>query len=358
MARWTTYTLEPKSGVGFHFGLRGLEQEDSAPHCPSDTLFAALISTLAELEGPDGASAFTAPFERGDPPFLLTSVLPRVGDLPLFPRPHARIGLTPQPGQRKLLKRLRYVSPHIFRCILDGQPMDQYTSGQGIFLHDGQIWIASREIQQLPKEWHGLSQERLREQKVWYTAAVDRVTVDRTSSASTVYRIGRTVYAPGCGLWLGVQWLGGLNPDTQERLETLLIHLGDRGLGGERSVGYGQFTLGRLSPPPDLPEARPDGPVITLSRYLPHATELPQALQGEASYRLVTVPGWFNAPGRRAQRRRQVRMLTEGAVFQPVGPGPWGHMADVRPVGWDAHPIWRYGYACPVGIQPQEVRYA
>ena len=90
MAPWTMYRLKPKPGAGFHFGLRGLEQEDSAPHCPSDTLFAALVATLADLEGPEGVEAFAAPFKDGQPPFLLSSVFPRAGDLPLLPLPHVR----------------------------------------------------------------------------------------------------------------------------------------------------------------------------------------------------------------------------------------------------------------------------
>ena len=352
MTQWTTYRLKPKPGAGFHFGQRGLEQEDSALHCSSDTLFAALVSTLADLKGLDTVTAFTDPFERGRPPFLLTSVFPRVGDLPLSPLPYTRIELTPQPGRRKLLKRLRYVSPVIFRHILARQPMDEYADGKGTFLHDGKVWIASEELERLPKDW---DRNRLKEQKVWLSTAVDRVTVDRVTSASSVYRIGRTVYAPGCGLWLGIQWPNDPDPDVRAQLETLLVHLGDRGLGGERSVGYGQFTLEQQPLPLDLPETMPDGPALTLSRYLPQRAELPAALRGVASYRLVAVPGWLNAPGHKAQRRRQVRMLAEGAVFQLVGPGPWGRLANVRPTGWDGHSIWRYGYACPVGVQPQEV---
>jgi len=357
MAHWTIYRLEPKPGAGFHFGLRGLEQEDSAPHCPSDTLFAALVATLADLEGDAGVRAFTAPFQNGQPPFLLTSAFPCAGDLPLLPFPFIKVKLTEKRGQRKLLKRLRYVSPVIFRRILDRQSLDAYAGGgnenedrRGLFLQGGQVWIAAEETERLPQAWRELTPERLREQKMWQSKPVDRVTVDRVASASSIYRIGRTVYAPGCGLWFGVQWPSGPDSAAQEQLETLLYHLGDRGLGGERSVGYGQFTWEQATAF-DLPERAPDGPALTLSRYLPRQEELPAVLQGDASYRLAAVAGWLNAPGHKAQRRRQVRMLAEGSVFQTSGAGPWGRLADARPNGWDDHPIWRYGYACPVGVK-------
>jgi CRISPR-associated protein Csm4 len=361
MAQWTTYRLNPRPGVGFHFGLRGLGEEKSGSHCPSDTFFSALITMLAEVEGSKAVDEFAAPFRDGHPPFLLTSIFPRAGDLPLFPMPFVRVNLTEKPGQRKLLKRLRYVSPLILRRILNGESMDAYTNddGQGAFLQSGKIWIAVEEIEKLPKDWN---RDRLHEQKVWASESVDRVTVDRITSSSTIYRTGRTVYAPGCSLWLGVRWPGGPVPELQAQLEMLLMHLGDAGIGGERSVGYGQFTPNMAPLALDLPEATPNGPTLTLSRYLPKENELPEALRGEhAAYRLVTVPGWLSAPGRKSQRRRQVRMLVEGAVFQPVGSGPWGRLADARPVGWEGHPIWRYGYACPVGVpasggvRPQEV---
>jgi CRISPR-associated protein Csm4 len=357
MAQWTLYRLEPKPGAGFHFGLRGLEGEESAAHCPSDTLFAALVTVLGEVAGADGLASFVNAFAGETPPFLFTSAFPRAGDLPLLPLPFLPIALTPQPGQRKLLKRLRYVSPAIFRRIIAGQPLDEYAGTRGAFLNDGQVWIAAEEMVHLPVPWQKLAPDRLREQPVWRTAVVDRVTVDRTSSASAVYRIGRTVYAPGCGLWVGVRWPGAPDPAAQEQWETLLAHLGDRGLGGKRSVGYGQFASAPLPTALDLPEATAGRPALTLSRYLPAPQELPAALQGAAAYRLEAVAGWLNAPGHKAQRRKQVRMLAEGSVFQPVGAGPWGRLADVRPVGWNAHPVWRYGYACPVGV-PQEARDA
>lgn len=382
MARWTFYHLEPKPGAGFHFGLRGLEQEDSASHCPSDTLFAALVATLADLDGDAGVRAFTKPFEGGAPSFLLTSLFPRVGSLSLFPLPFVRPNLAEQRGRRKLFKKLRYVSPAIFSRIISRQSLDEYADGEdgrGFFLQGGQVWIAADEIDALPDAWCELTpddikkrknwrawfsdkkgRQWLREQKVWDSKPVDRVTVDRASSTPSVFRIGRTVYAPGCGLWFGVQWPDAPDAGAQQQLELLLSHLGDRGLGGERSVGYGQFKWHKLSTSPlDLPERASGDLALSLSRYLPRPEELPAALQGEASYRLSPVVGWLNAPGHKAQRRKQVRMLAEGSVFQPVGAGPWGRLANVSPQVWDNHPIWRYGYACPVGIiRPQEVNDA
>ncbi len=374
MAQWTFYRLKPKPGAGFHFGLRGLGQEDSAPHCSSDTLFSALVVAQAILDGEQGVREFVAPFENGSPPFLLTSAFPFAGKLPLLPFPHLRLTFPQGEGQRrqrKLLKKLRYVSPAIFRRILAREPLAEHLGEKGVFLQDGQVWLSAEEITALPEEWRALKgvpkhvrrdwrewvlsdkigREWLRRCRVWGNAPVDRVTVDRVSSTSSVYRVGRTVYAPGCGLWFGLQWPHGVDDSVRARLETLLYLLGDQGLGGERTVGYGQFTWEQAAFSLNLPPARSGDLALTLARYLPHRDELPAALQGaEVAYRLVAVAGWFSPPGAPDRRRRQVRFLAVGSVFRLVGAGPWGRLADVRPLTWTKHPVWRYGYACPVGL--------
>ncbi len=351
MTFWTFYRLDPKAGAGFHFGQRGLEGESSAEFCPSDTLFGALVATLADLDGREAVRAFVAPFREGEPPFLLTSLFPRAGDLPLLPLPRLRIELTPEPGQRKLLKRLRYVSPRLFGAILRGEEMDAYAGEErGRFLQKGRVWLSADEQPRLPQAWRDLSFDALREQKLWQADAVDRVTIDRASSASAVYRVGRTAYAPECGLWLGARWPRGVDVPARDQLKELLHHLGDRGLGGERSVGYGQFELGETPPELTLPET--NGPLaLSLSRYLPAGDELPGVLGEGASYGLVGVIGWLGSAHGPARRRRSVRMLTEGSILRAGGQnGPLGRLVDLKPVGWEQHPVWRYGYACTVGV--------
>jgi CRISPR-associated protein Csm4 len=375
MTTWTSYRIAPKAGGGFHFGRQGLEQEHSAPSCASDTLVAALVATQADLAGEAGVADLIAPEDADWPPFTLTSAFPRAGSLPLLPAPFLKAPIELEPRQRKLLKRLQFVSPAIFRRWIHNERLEAYAdanAGKGRFLQDGKVWIATEEIADLPDAWAAVPKTVakqwkdwrewvaceddgaawLRAQKVWQARPVDRVTVDRITAASAVYRIGRTVYAPGCGLWFAVRWPGAPDAALRTRLETALTHLGDRGLGGERSVGYGQFTWKALDRDLDLPDPEPDGPALTLARYLPRQAALPDALRSpDAAYRLDAVGGWLGTPQGPARRRRQVHLLTEGSVFHPTDAGPWGRVVDVRPENWTAHPIWRWGYACPVGVQ-------
>jgi CRISPR-associated protein Csm4 len=195
-----------------------------------------------------------------------------------------------------------------------------------------------------------------------------RVTVDRLTNSSGIFYMGRLHFQTDCGFWFGLQWnqpdrlIEPWQQTVQQAVHQAFDLLADVGLGGERSAGYGHFAW----EPNDvfsLPDARPDRPFVTLSRYHPRPEELPQALRGErTAYRLVSIGGWLQAPGVKAQRRRRLLMIEEGSIVQAVGQPPWGDVQDVRPSYEDPdfpaptnndefpHPIWRYGLACPVGF--------
>ncbi|MFC1960708.1 type III-A CRISPR-associated RAMP protein Csm4, partial [Chloroflexota bacterium] len=218
----------------------------------------------------------------------------------------------------------------------------------GVLLQDGKIWLTQDEINLLPKGWQTLNPAVLAHKMIWKSQSVPRVAVDRVSSQSNIYHIGRTVFAEGCGLW----FLADVEQES-DRLEFLLEHLADQGIGGERTAGYGAFTWSEVAPP-DLPT--PDGSqrVLTLARYNPTPQELAAGVLGEeASYELVDVGGWLGTPTGRAQRRKRVRMIEAGSVLvanQPLT----GRLVDVCPEydqpGAPGHPVYRSGIALTVGV--------
>ncbi len=349
MAR-IAYRLKQSPGGGFHLGREGLDQEVSAETFPSDSLFGALCVTLLELEGAQAVEQF-----KEHPP-RLSSAFPYAGDLLLFPMPRLRIvsRQPAQPGMTKTLKRLQYVSPDILAQLLSGAQMDAWLpqidgKAQGLLLQDGKVWISRREIQQLPSDWQKLDDETLAQKAIWKTQRVPRVAVDRVTNSSQIYHVGRTTFAPDCGLWL----LAEVDSQQQRLLDALLLHLGDRGLGGERSAGYGSFEVESIAVP-RLPDVAGAPRAMTLSRYNPTREELQAGVLGEtASYELVDVGGWLASPDGPAQRRRRVRMIEAGSVLQHVTEIV-GRIVDVRPQyeqdGAPAHPVWRSGIALIVGV--------
>ncbi len=374
MVDLTVYRLEFKGGI--HLGVRGVNLEESAVTLPSDTLFAALVDTFRRAGGaPD---AFVAPFPRSSlgrdvapdapAPFRLTSTFPFAGGVRFLPMPvplQRIVSPDELKKRRKAIKRVAFVSEVLFREILDGKVMDDRLFPEpatdapagGVALQNGRFWLAAEELDKLPPDFRVREARALHHRRVFAEDQVPRVSIDRVSQASDIFHAGRVCFAQGCGLWFGVDWRRPELPLAGERFERIferLWHiLQDDGLGGERSAGYGAFTLHdgqRLS----LPEARAGEPMVLLSRYHPRAAELPAALDTPAAYRLVTVGGWLSSPERPMERRRQLRMLEAGSVVRAVGEAPWGDVVDVRPTYEAAdfpHPVWRYGMALGAAIR-------
>lgn len=352
------YKLIPRPRSGFHLGREGLDQEVSVETFPSDSLFAALIAALVQIEGAEYVDTFASAWpqagESVDPPFRVSSLFPFAGELLLFPMPRLRVNLQDvmQPGMSKQLKHLEYVSPAILNRLLIDQAMDSWLSvskadAKGVLLQDGKVWIDSQEVALLPESWRNLSREALSLADLWQVGRTPRVTIDRQSNSSTIFHVGRTEFADDCGLWM-------LADVTQggDLLDELLDYLADQGIGGERSSGHGAFTK-TVVQAPSLPAVNSTSRVMTLSRYNPTLSELTAGVLGEgASYELVDVGGWLGSPGWPAQRRKRVRMIEAGSVLVAAVPIT-GQLVDVRPEYETAtfgHPVYRSGIALPVGV--------
>lgn len=366
----TLYQLQPPPGGGFHFGEEGLELEESSLSFPSDSLFAALVATIAEQEGKTAADEFvghfvpTHPNWTGQPPFRLTSVFPYVGSLPLFPLPQLLIPVkdtTLLP--RKFAKKVQFVSPGILGRLCRGVTLDDCLPGgkNGRFLQEQAVWLTTEEQAHLPGKWAKLPAENLQEQAVWQKGGVPRVTLDRITNISTVFQVGRVVLNSGCGWWLGVQYH---DATWQDRVKMLLHHLGHRGIGGDRTNGYGAFTLLAENNLTFLlpSDATNNSHHLLLSRFYPRPTETLALRDDQANYRLVPVSGWLAAPGVQPLRRKRVHLIAEGSVLGTVAGGLQGDLADVTPdaallpegVRPPAHRIYRYGYALTTPVTLKE----
>jgi CRISPR-associated protein Csm4 len=382
------YHLTPEGP--FHVGQRGVGLEETGVHLPSDTLFAAMVAAYAEAGFPP--ADLTQPFEtapaRGKPPFLLTSALPRAGQVRFYPTlPLSWLNLSGpvRDSRLKELKRIQFVSETIFEKMVNGEALDDYLppadeaaihdKDRGIYLQGRSLWLTAPEADKLPEQMRRSPSTRpsaprpllkgkqlyqaLRHQAVWQTGKTPRVTVDRLRNASNIFHIGRLVFSPDCGWWFGLSWQMD-DPPLQQAVKRALELLSDTGLGGERAAGYGRFTYQQAEVMTWNRPAAGDY-FVTLSRFHPRPEELPAMLQGaETAYKLVTVAGWLNsnqADGQsKAQRRRRLWLLAEGSIVAATGNGPWGDLTDVRPKYESSgtqftHAIWRYGFAFPVALK-------
>lgn len=334
-------------GNGFHFGRHGLGQEETAVSMTSDSLFAALIASLARQAGAEAVEQFCAPFLNGKPPFVLTSSFPLAGAVRFFPAP-LRITGKPAEGVRsKDLKKVKYVSQALFLRLLAGENLSElYSSLPGMM--GKKILYLPEEKSNLPPAIHSETYP------IWAVEQRPRVALGRSVQNSNIYFTGRVAFAADCGLWFGIHWLTN-DSSLRQQVSQLLAALADAGLGAERSSGFGACTI-QPAGEVELP-APGAAPWVALSRYLPAADELDAVRSNSAAYALQRVSGWLDSPVKPGQRRRPVNLLAEGSVIGPLSKPVFGKMVDVRPRYEQdpdplEHAVYRCGYAVAAGLQP------
>ncbi len=349
-----TWTIQ---GRGFHFGKHGMGQEESKPIFTSDSLFAALVATLALTQNGQGGM-FVEPFMEQilctPPAFVLTSAFPRVGNVRFYPLPRWSIHQAQQthPGENldpKTVKKIGFVSENLFKELISGTPITSLIQ-QAKFLQQHTLLCSNNEFKQLPK---ALQTEGA---PVWEIEQRPRVSIDRLQASSNLYFTGRTFFAQECGLWFGLRWFTE-DQAIKKIVKNLFSILGDNGLGAERSSGFGQAKIeqqGEIN----LPEPNPASPWVTLSRYIPNPNET-GALQFEhAAYQLERVGGWAQSVETPSQRRQTVHMISEGSVMGPLPSLSYGQIVDVKPVyagiNPSGHPVWRSGLAFGVALSTRE----
>ncbi|MCG2787968.1 MAG: type III-A CRISPR-associated RAMP protein Csm4 [Anaerolineae bacterium] len=347
---------------GLHVG-RGVESlDETLSYVPSDTLFAALLDTWNIL-GRDVKDLLAG--ENAEPAFRVTSAFPFAGQVRFYPMPVDLRAVFSQTvlkneGAGKTIKKIRYLSEGLLQKALKSGKLDEYLfekenkkPGKGLGIQNGALWLTEEEIQALPntirepKDKKGNRSPRaLWVQKVWAMQTISRVTLDRISSTPNLFQAARTVFTDDCGLWFGAT-------GQVEKLPTILPVLGENGLGGERTAGYGAFSYEEGKHCPDFPSPQPNERAYLLSRYHPRKEEVALLQADSTVYRLETVRGWLRTPDKAAvQRRKPVLMVAEGSLLSGK---PQGNAPDVKPE-YDAkngekisHPIYRSGFAVFLG---------
>jgi CRISPR-associated protein Csm4 len=285
------YAVKLKIHSPLHIGKEGLGMEESFVSIHSDTLYSAIYSAWQEL----------FPFE-GELPFKISSAYPYIENTFFFPKPSL-----PAPGFEDAEKRDTYAKDVKKTPFVD---MDTFQS-----------WINARII-----DFERMKENNRRLKSAIANTVRPRVALDRISSASSLYFIGEVLFDKkrDCGLY----FLVDSNLENWEKLQRVMLHLGETGIGGERSSGYGRFTPSYVDTFP-LPTAETGDKYLTLSLLLPSGKE---EAQQAYSYRIIKRGGWS-----KDTLHKQVYMFTEGSVFSAPVEGKTVIVADV------GHPVYRYG---------------
>lgn len=183
--------------------------------------------------------------------------------------------------------------------------------------------------------------------------------VDRMEQGAAVKRIGCVEFARGAGIWvLAVFTDASARAQWEPKLRAALLLLGDSGIGGRRSAGWGgasrvEFEEAGWWPVTGTSERAVEEPEPTawwlLSAYLPSEQDAVDWTKGR--YQVLERNGRVEAAAGGAPKR-STRMVAEGSVLF-AAQAPAGRAVDVAPEGLP-HPVYRAGFALAAQISWRE----
>jgi len=300
----------------------------------SDALYSAVTHALSRLGMLEEWLAATALAPDGSA-VRFTSLFPCLGAT-LFVIPPLSVWPPTAPSKVRW-KGARFVPLPLVNHLLAGETLDE-----DHWVVDGhsQCLLSREESQRSP----GPVRVALRPH-----AAVDRVRRSALPHATACLE-----FAPEAGLWGVVAFA---SHEARERwhgpVTAALRLLGDSGLGGERSLGWGRadsVEFEARSPEDYLQQVpRADSPQAGMSTRaywllsLFSPAPFDEIDWGQGSYFLVTREGRVESPAGRGEEKKNVRMVAEGSVLHALT-APAGAARDVAPDGFP-HPVWRSGFA-------------
>lgn len=317
--------LKPKAP--FHLGERGVGIEETSEIVHSDTLFGALCWCWTLLTGKEPTD-FLQPFLDGKPPFVLSSAFPFWQEILFVPQPPVPL---PVKGDEQFKRDVQKVSFLSLRALeqMSQRDLDQH---ELTLLARTRLLALRDEADQLDDA----------DKDPWTVMQVPRVTLDRSTSASEIFHAGRLVFAKDSGLYLLVRVV---EPGAVVTLEALFRLMGDEGLGGERSCGYGFFESQFAEITLNLPETSTK---LLLSLYNPKdALELEQFDLARSAYQLMRRRSWVFSARAKNLQTRAVNFFAEGSILQarqPERPGVHGRLVEVVRAGEGIpHSVYRNG---------------
>jgi CRISRP associated protein Csm4 len=300
--------------------LAASRRDEEMPAAPvrSDTLMGALRAVSAET------GVLARAFEGPAPPFVVSSVFLEAAGVRLYPRPRA------EPAAFKGLDRWE---SEFFRRLWSS--FEMVTEGRLESLAEGRrVRFEAEDIIE-ERAWGMPSERSLR--------GLPRTARGPAGSRLALSAEGRLFFLARLA-----------DPLLLAPLKELVARLGEAGLGSRRSTGWGQFTLAGVHAAPaflqlESPAARNGDPLLLLSLYLPTREEVDRGVLDGMRGEAVVRGGWIHSSGPTTFKKRAVRCLAEGTVLPRPQGGVAGEVRDVRPAGFERHPVWLEGRALSIG---------
>lgn len=301
-----------------HFGFKEKTYNLTDVIAHSDTIFGGIVNCYYLLYGSEDTENLLEKF-RHSPPFKISSAFLYADGEFYVPKP-LDMDLTEVTGDIKAAKKIRFI-PLVFlgKAALSEDTSSSYSAKGSILLKKGTDTPYT--IIERP-----------------------RVNIDRVNFGTGIYYVSGCRFREGSGLWF---YLDVYDESEDKKVKAAIRLLGDEGLGGERTYGFGIFEP-RFEEEGENYNSSCSEKHLLLSLYYPAEGE--KASEFVAAYSILDRGGYAYSPTLGWARRKKVRMLAEGSVFKGTAGHFGGAIVDVTPDEGKLHKIYKYGLAYTVPL--------
>ena len=320
----------------FHVDAHGVGYEETDEIIHSDTLFSALMTLWNNFYDDDVESLCQ------NPPFLISSAFPYKSSTYFFPRPMMKIGKEGEDDYKtgKKLKKVKYVSKIVLEALRKGESPD---FDENNTFQNHKFWF------------EGTSSDLNEASKIFSNREVPRVTIDRATSSSEIFYFSEIIFERDSGLFFLASFK---DKEFRPKFEAVLRLLGDEGVGGDKRIGRGIFSV-QIDEGFSFSTLQDADGFMNLSLYYPKEDEFNNGILKGASYNLASRKGWIHAGGAMSLKRKQIRMFSEGSVFNCTGEASYGAnpcVLEKDPIVGLKHNIYRYGmsFNLPIAMESEK----
>ncbi|MCZ7381069.1 MAG: type III-A CRISPR-associated RAMP protein Csm4 [Candidatus Methanoperedens sp.] len=260
-----------------HIGEIGLGLEECSPIIHSDTIFNSIINAHSLMHSKEETDDFVKKFNT----IKISSGFPFCGNEIYFPKPKIKLNIDEKThsDHSKNLKKTEFVSKEYFEKIINFKE-----------LNETDITKITKKIE------------------IYEEFQIPKVYLDRETNKSGFFFISLIKFKKDCGLWFSID----CENDVYDEIISCLRLLGEEGIGGKRTWGYGLFEFKEK----DIELIQPAGnSFILLSLFYPDKNEK-EIFSDNSSWDFVLRGGWTGK-----ERKPRIRMIKEGGVFEKMPEG-------------------------------------
>lgn len=309
-----------------HLGTGKENYDFSASQLQSDTLSAALASIRCQQGKTNDIKKFMESF-------TVSSAFPFFRDRLYMPKPLGRLEQIYVSGKeeheyRKKLKKVKYIDIELWNKLINGE----------------NICIEDYQIQ------NGFIVIGHEKPTTYKSQVVQRVTVPRNDGEDAQpFFFNWQYFHPDSGLFCILD----CNVDMLQEITDLFTSLGENGLGTDKNIGGGKFTIETCSI--HIADIQEPKSMLLLSTYIPTEEELSSIDLSNSKYSLISRDGYMAGSNQivfRHLRKRSVYMFDYGSLLSTTKPLK-GKTINLAPAWNDErmHPVYRNGHPICIPVK-------